>query len=176
MSELDFSIQHKAGHVAPDGSHILQEDFPMDEVLRRLDGDADEPERNEDSTQPDPGQVMRVLLTWIGSSKARDPRAINFIGKRAIAAVWVINPKLFGDAPAHMVAKSFGISSMKFNRVTAEFSRQFGLRNRFQDHDWQNKKGPPVLAGGLGGLKLSTGKYDRLQQSADTYPARKGFA
>lgn len=71
---------------------------------------------------------------------ASDPRAINYIGKRAIAALWVINPQMFGDAPAQMVAKSFGISPLKFYHVTAEFSREFGVRNRFQVHDWQNKK------------------------------------
>lgn len=139
MSSKDFNPNFKSKHVAPHAGNDGTTDFPMDEVMRRLDGDA-EPEPMEDSTQPDAAQVMRMLLEWIGTCKARDPRAINYIGKRAIAALWVINPQLFGNAPGRMVAKSFGISYMKFSWITAEFSREFGIRNRFQDHDGKNKK------------------------------------
>lgn len=139
MGFNDFNPNFKSKHVAAHGGNDGTTDFPMDEVLRRLDGEA-EPETAEDSTQADAAQVMQMLLEWIGTCKARDPRAINYIGKRAIAALWVIKPEMFGDAPAQMVAKSFGISSLKFYHVTAEFSRKFGVRNRFQVHDWQNKK------------------------------------
>ena len=139
MAFTDFNPNFVSKKIAPACGNDGATDFPMDEVMRRLDGE-NESEAIEDSTKPDAAQMMRILMEWIGTCKARDPRAINFIGKRAVAALWVINPKMFGDAPAHMVARSFGISHMKFSWITADFSRTFGIRNRFQDHDAKNKR------------------------------------
>ena len=140
MAQSDFNPNFKSKHVAPHAGNDGTTEFPMEELMRRLDGEPEPKDESIDSTQPDAAQVMQMLLQWIGTCKARDPRAINYIGKRAIAALWVIKPEMFGDAPAQMVAKSFGISPLKFYHVTAEFSRSFGVRNRFQVHDWQNKK------------------------------------
>lgn len=140
----DFNPSFKSKHVAPRNGNNGATEFPMDEVIRRLDGESDnmgsEQQQASDSTEVDAAKAIQMLLQWVSKCKARDSRAITYVGKRAIAAAWVINPDLFGNAPGHMVAKSFGISCMKFSWMTAEFSRQFGIRNRFQDHDAKNKK------------------------------------
>jgi len=135
----ELNKSYKPKHVAPAFGKTATEDFPMEAMIRHLDGEEDE-DVKDDSSHVDAAEVIQMLLKWISASKARDTRAIAFVGKRAIAAAWVINPDLFGGAPGHMVAKSFGISHMKFSWMTAEFSREFGVRNRFQDHDGKAKK------------------------------------
>jgi hypothetical protein len=135
-----FNPDFVSKHLAPEASRDGSTPFPMEEVIRRLDGEA-EPEENqpEDSTEMDFAQTMRRLLEWIGTFDAHDPRGIAFVGKRAIAAVWVVNPAIFDNASAFEVANKFQISPAKFKTITAEFSRQFKVRNVFQTaHGWQN--------------------------------------
>ncbi len=150
----DFGIISKAGEFVED----LHSDktfpgfkgavgFPMDEVCRRLDGEPVH-DRQSDRTAPDTAAALAVLFDWLalsekadtGEIKIRDDeRVISFIGKRALAAMWVTKPALFGGLPARTVAERFGISTFNFSRITSAFSRQFGIRNVFQAHDAKNK-------------------------------------
>lgn len=139
MATNDFNPNFKSKHVAPHAGNDGATDFPMDEVLRRLDGDA-EPEPLEDSTQPDAAQVMRMLLEWIVDVRANDSRGLSPIATRTLACVWVIRPDIFGNVAGRMVARAYGISYQKFSEHAADFSRQFNIRNRFQDHDAKHKK------------------------------------
>lgn len=112
-------------------------DFPFDEIYRHLDGE--DGEDGEDSNRPDREMskddliaALRLIFVWMTRAKAQDQRAIKSIGIKAVAATWVMNPALFGNAPAHMVARSFGVSGMIFKTRAAEFSREFKFKNRMQ--------------------------------------------
>jgi len=135
MAFHDFNPNFKSKHAT--GEAVT--DFPFEEVYRRLDGEPSEP--LPDSTQPNTAEMLSLLMEWLKSDcKAReDERAVNYIGKRAIAAIWVVKPELFGNVAGHMVAKSFGISSFKFSKAASEFGRVFGIRNCYQRHDAKNK-------------------------------------
>lgn len=137
MALKPYNEGFKPKHVAPAFGGNGSTDFPTDEVISRLDGEHTD---QQDWKCIDTLTALRKLMVWIATCKARDRRAISFIGKRSIAALWVIDPQMFDNAPAHMVAKSFSISHMKFSQMTAEFSRAFKIRNRFQSHDWKSRK------------------------------------
>ncbi|MEI8288629.1 MAG: hypothetical protein WCH99_04100 [Verrucomicrobiota bacterium] len=136
-----MATQHETGgykpkHIARSGEGAV--DFPFDEICRRLDGE-DEDETDEaitsrDSTT-DMGKALNKLFTWIKSVRAQDQRAVKAIGTRLLAAAWVISP----EAPSHMVAKSYGLDRDKFSKKAAEFSREFGISNKYQDHHTSEK-------------------------------------
>jgi hypothetical protein len=140
----DFGIMSKAGEfietfhsgkLFPGFKGVS--DFPYDEVSRRLDG---KPNHRSD-TAPDTAAVLGMLLDWIkdNGEMRKDERVVNYIGRRAIAAIWSINPALFGGIAAHRVAEGYGFSAINFSRQCADFSRTFGIKNAFQIHDAKNK-------------------------------------
>jgi hypothetical protein len=115
-------------------------EFPMADVVARLDHDPDpEPEPIGDSSACDAVELIRRLFEWMSSTRAADRRGLSPIATRTLAAEWVIAPSHFGEVSGHEVAKSFGISRQKFSEHAAEFSRKFGIRNHFQEHDAKNK-------------------------------------
>lgn len=65
------------------------------------------------------------------------------VGRRVIAMIWVVNPELFAmdEAPSlAQLAARLGISRAALSAYAAQFSRQFGLRNRSQAaHGWAHK-------------------------------------
>ena len=139
MATKPFNEQFKSKHVAPDCGNDGATEFPMDEVISRLDGEQPgDSETTMDKT--DLVKALREMFLWMTKAKAQDQRAVKAIGIRVIAAAWVINPEIFGNAPAHMVAKSFGIAHQSLKTKTADFSRVFKIQNRYQVHDWQNKR------------------------------------
>lgn len=137
MSIKPYNEGFKPKHVAPAFGGNGATDFPTEEVIAHLDGE--NPSHN-DWEKIDPVTIFRTFLEWIVTIKAKDNRGLSPIATRTLACVWVINPELLGNAPAHMVAKSFGISHQKFSVHAAEFSRRFQVRNHFQVHDSKNKK------------------------------------
>jgi hypothetical protein len=115
-------------------------EFPMATVVAHLDGEPDpEPEQIGDSSALDAVELIRRLFDWMAATRAADRRGLSPIATRTLAAEWVIAPSHFGDVSGHEVAKSFGISQQKFSEHAAEFSRKFGIRNHFQEHDAKNK-------------------------------------
>lgn len=136
MALHDFNPNFVSKKLANSGDGAV--DFPFDEVCRRLDGEAedesDESIARRDSTN-DMGAALKKLFGWIKGVKAQDQRAVKAIGTRLLAAAWVISP----EAPSHMVAKSYGLHHDKFSKKAAEFSREFGIRNKYQYHDAKNK-------------------------------------
>lgn len=110
----------------------------MEDVIRALDGAGDAPRPDTEMDKEDLAEALRLMFVWMTKAKAQDQRAVKSIGIKVIAAAWVMNPNLFGNAPAHMVAKSFGVSPQILKTKTADFSRVFKIKNRFQVHDWQN--------------------------------------
>lgn len=132
-------LPHRADYRDSQSTSEDANDTPVQQELTRLiDGEKQSEVASEDQTSIDRAALLSVLMEWIGECKASDARAVNYIGKRAIAALWVLNPERFGNLAAHKVAKSFGLSPCKFKWITAEFSRRFKVQNQFQAHDWQN--------------------------------------
>jgi hypothetical protein len=63
------------------------------------------------------------------------------IGLRIIALAWVLNPAYFPGSPSlRQLAKRCGVTAPTLARLTGEFSRMTGLRNRAQRHAWNWKK------------------------------------
>ena len=116
-------------------------DFPMEDVVRRLDGETENlPEENAETSMPDAKTAMQKLLGWIVEIRSKDNRGLSPIATRALASVWVVKPELVGDCAGRMVAKAYGISYQKFSIHAAEFSRTFKIQNRFQVHDGHNTR------------------------------------
>ena len=141
LSFHDFNPNYRSPHIEPAFGNDGATDFPSDEVCRRLDEEPGDVQA--DNKQPDIAQVLSLFLEWQVDIRAKDARGLSPIATRTLACVWVVNPSLLGNAPAHMVAKSFGISFQKFSTHAAEFSRRFGIRNQFQSHDAKNKRTAP---------------------------------
>ena len=138
MALHDFNPNFKSKHIAPTAGNDGTSDFPMEAVIARLDGEELDTHDSQMSKE-ELAAMMREIFVWMTTAKACDQRAVKSVGLRAIAAAWVLNPGLFGDAPSHMVAKSFWVYPKGFNTRAADFSRKFGIKNQFQAHDWQNK-------------------------------------
>ena len=107
-------------------------DFHYDEVDRNLAGNPTMDD--EDAYREKLTMAMSTLFDWIIS----DMRP-HLIGRRVIAAAWVVNPKRFGNASLRKLAKDLGCSIAHLSEMTAEFSRAFAISNRYQSHNWRKK-------------------------------------
>jgi hypothetical protein len=136
---FESNIQYKPKYVEPAGGSYDARDSGHEAMIARLDGERPDAD---DSTHVDAGEVLRMFLEWITTYRASDPRAINYIGKPAIAAAWVMSPERFGNVAGHIVAESFGMPKTKFSEITSEFAREFKIRNSFQAHDGKHKPAP----------------------------------
>lgn len=112
-------------------------EFPYEE-LKGYDDEEPTTHPDHEMTADDLNAAFLKIFVWLTKAKAHDQRAIKSLGIKVVAAAWVMNPELFGGAPAHMVARSFGVSPQIMKTYTAAFSREFKIQNRFQAHDWQN--------------------------------------
>jgi AraC-like DNA-binding protein len=82
--------------------------------------------------------LTTAILEWLLQVNLQDHRALKAIGVRAVVMAWVLNPERFEGASMTTLAKSLGYSSgSAMNPEAAEFSRQFGIRNKFQEHNWR---------------------------------------
>jgi hypothetical protein len=136
MSLSEFNPNFKSPHVAPECGNDGATDFPMEEIMRRMDGERDE----QTSERFDSAAAIRELMEWVVCIKANDNRGLSPIATRTLACVWVMNPELVGGCAGHMVAKAYGISYQKFSRHAADFSRTFGIQNRYQAHNARNNR------------------------------------
>ena len=77
-------------------------------------------------------RLVQLLLP--PDSEQLKPKAI---GLRVIALAWVLNPAYFSGSPSlRQLAKRCGVNAPTLARLTGEFSRMTGLRNRAQRHAW----------------------------------------
>jgi len=62
---------------------------------------------------------------------------IRTIGRRLIALAWTITPDYFEEGPSlAQIAKAIGCTRATLSVHSAQARRQFGIRNRCQDHGW----------------------------------------
>lgn len=69
--------------------------------------------------------------------KPGDARYFKACALRAIAASWVTNPKTLGGSSLRSLARRLGVKATTLSALTAEFSREFGIKNHWKSHDWR---------------------------------------
>lgn len=80
------------------------------------------------------GEVLNRLLAWLTADAKVSARKLDrLIGRRALVMVWVIRPDLIKGTPSlAKMADLLGLTRAALSAHAAEFSRQFGIRNRPQ--------------------------------------------
>jgi hypothetical protein len=82
--------------------------------------------------------AVRIILEWMTPATIiKDKRCLKSMGMRAVAAAWVIDPSRFNNRSLHNIALELGFGANNIAPLTAEFSRQFGITNQFQCHNWR---------------------------------------
>lgn len=110
-------------------------DFPFEQIFRELDGDDGGGERRKEELV----SALKVLLTWFAEpfkDKTQSDKKLDRTGKRVLAALWVLNPGCFREGPisAAELSRQIGNNRVVISDHASEFTRRFGLRNRFQSH------------------------------------------
>ena len=114
-------------------------DFPFDEVFKRLDGDKTGMEQRDYVAMCN---ALQKILTYLinGKSRSNGNRfPSRSISMRVVAFAWALNPSLFGDDGPSMsvITKRLGLNRRLLSRYAAEVSKLFAIRNRIQHaHDW----------------------------------------
>lgn len=84
-------------------------------------------------------EALRRLLAWLVSIRVghQPERAANLIGRRTLALLWVVDPRLITDSPSlSQLAARLGVSKAVLSNSTSQVTREFGVRNRSQAHGW----------------------------------------
>jgi len=85
--------------------------------------------------------VVETMFRWITDCRIMGVKGQARIGRRFIALAWVVNPSLFECGPSlRSLALRLGVHVVTMSRLTAEVSRQFGVSNPAQQHDWKRGK------------------------------------
>jgi hypothetical protein len=94
----------------------------------------DEPEQE---SNHDASGAQLALLLWLKADYCDNisNQSAERIGRRVIAAMWVINPGLFDGTPSlTTLAKRIGMDHTGLSRLVAEVTRELGIKNRAQAH------------------------------------------
>ncbi|MFM8359065.1 MAG: hypothetical protein ACKOET_10975, partial [Verrucomicrobiota bacterium] len=89
-------------------------------------------------------EALRRLLAWLVNVRAANPpeKAANLIGRRTLALLWVVDPRLITDSPSlSQLAERLGVSKAVLSHSAAQVTREFGVRNRAQVHGWNRRVG-----------------------------------
>ncbi|MFM7103595.1 MAG: hypothetical protein ACKO3N_20810 [Verrucomicrobiota bacterium] len=84
-------------------------------------------------------EALRRLLSWLVNVRAVNPpeKAANLIGRRTLALLWVVDPRLITDSPSlSQLAGRLGVSKAVLSNSTSQVTREFGVRDRSQAHGW----------------------------------------
>lgn len=84
-------------------------------------------------------EVFARILDWLNDTglKPTDKRYLKAVALRACAMTWTIDPaRMNGDSLRCFAGKLGGRGTCtQLSNLTADFSRQFSIRNRFKVHD-----------------------------------------
>lgn len=107
--------------------------FDYDAVFRALG------EQVDDDRIGDMADALLAVMGWVTApavdtrwENTPPPKRVALSGRRALVAVWCVRPELFPGATLESVAHRFGVKPERMHELSAEFSRQFGIRNRMQ--------------------------------------------
>ncbi|HWN96166.1 MAG TPA: hypothetical protein VNT99_14115 [Methylomirabilota bacterium] len=125
-AEINYDWGVRDADALDGGDHT---DFDYDAVERALGS------RNglDDEGYARLAQAFVVVLTWMLNTRLCQG-ADAFIGRRAIAAAWVLKPEMFNGLSQTQVAALIGQHKMAISKSASDFSRVFGIRNRGQMH------------------------------------------
>jgi len=94
--------------------------------------------------------AFRRVFRWVLNTKLNNKNAAQYIGRRAIALAWVMNPELFEGKSITEVAATLGLPKQILSKASAAASLKFGIQNRGQAHAWnrglKTAKSPASLA------------------------------
>jgi hypothetical protein len=83
-------------------------------------------------------RALRGLLEWLAAPlTARNndsDEKLRLIGRRVLAALWVVGPDALGNVSASALGRKVGIHKALMSETVCEFTRRFGVRNRYQSH------------------------------------------
>jgi hypothetical protein len=112
-------------------------EFDWAEIYRRLDSLSEPlPEPTREQWETVLGQLLRWLLGNVPCAPGLDRR----LGRRVLAMLWVITPAELGGQSLRGLARESGVPIAPLTHLTADFSRQFGLVNGSQAHDWRRRR------------------------------------
>ena len=95
------------------------------------------PKPFDDDEQPSPSQradlahALRIIFQWVCSGNRHDPRYSKHLGRRCVAALWVVSPEYFEGRSLTELANERGIDCTRatLSKESAAFSRLTTLRN-----------------------------------------------
>lgn len=106
------------------------EQFDMDEVCRRIDGD-----HGPDSSRM--VEALGVIIGWLVENHDQPRNKRPKLAAKVLAFAWVIRPDLLGGKSLAQIARDHGCSVDSIHRCAASFGDRFGIRNRAQiRHGW----------------------------------------
>lgn len=102
--------------------------FPFEEVIRRLDGEQDEPRDHKAMADG-----LRRLFAWFvqyNPALRYDDRFMRAVGRRVVAFVWALDPSLLRGHALADIARTAGIERAALSKYAAAAAKAFGLANR----------------------------------------------
>ncbi|MDE2105156.1 MAG: hypothetical protein KGL39_48460 [Patescibacteria group bacterium] len=116
-------------------------DFDWKTVLAHLDGESEDSEEIKKETMELSAIIAKKMIDWLINIDFRDPRVLKIIGAKAIAMAWVLDLERFDGQSLTTIGKSLGYTSgVLLGRHASEFSKTFGVTNKYQQHDWRKEK------------------------------------
>lgn len=119
---------HPHGHAA--------EDFPHDEVARRIDGD----ESDVHTAIEMASTAVRQMMCWAIDVRSRESKSVEV---RMLAMAWNVNPNIFDGISLNEIAKRYNISPDALHRASGDFRRRFKVSNLAHLHAWNFKSAKP---------------------------------
>lgn len=97
--------------------------------------------------------ALHLILGWMirpmESKGVRTEKQLELVGRRAMAMLWVIGAGSVADVEGGegsckglsltKFAARFGVHKACMSELTADFAREFGIRNKAQGHGWNFK-------------------------------------
>ena len=142
-----------------------REEFPFAEVYERLDGVKAVLDELPENVHKQVAIAINKLNCQICARVLTSPAPELLIGRAYIMLNWLLNPSAFTGKAASQahIAKCLGVSSAALSPLTSELSKRYGIRNRFQAHDWRTRLHLKPKFEPLGALQSDEGEHDENQ-------------
>jgi len=96
-------------------------------------------EATDEQTRDQVAFALRPIFQWLLNIDLNNKQAAQFIGRRAIAFGWVMNPELFEGKSLTALATALGLDKQSLSKLSAAVTEQFGIQNRGQAHGWNRR-------------------------------------
>lgn len=118
-----------------------REDFPFGDVFERLDGAMDLLGDLPNDVRKQVALALNKLNSQICARALSSFAPEQMIGRAYLLLNWLLNPSMFTgqDVSQAYIAKCLGVSPGALSPLCAELSKRYGVRSRFQAHDWRSR-------------------------------------